>query len=193
MSVPLAILGFLKERDYHGYDLKKEIQHHMGSWTDVKFGSIYHALKKLVQCGCVEVVGEEHHSGRPDRTVYRITAPGREEFNRLLTDQVRHFQRPYMDFDIGLFFACGLPEKELRTLLANRRKQVKAARKSLTQVRESAAQRHLPQVCEVIIDRSIRHLDTEAKWLKACMDCLKAHHLYTPANAEAPPPAAERS
>ncbi|RJP76430.1 MAG: PadR family transcriptional regulator [Candidatus Zixiibacteriota bacterium] len=187
MSVPIVILGFLKERDYHGYELKKEIQHHMGDWTDIKFGSIYHALKKLVESGCVEVVGEEHQSGRPDRTIYRITVQGREEFRRLLIEVMGHFQRPYLDFDVGLYFACNLPTKELRALLTDRRKQVKAARRALESNRQLPAHRDLPPVCDMILEHAIRHLDTETKWLKVCIDCLKSHHLYANSDdAESP-------
>jgi DNA-binding PadR family transcriptional regulator len=45
MSTRLVILGLLRERSLHGYEIKHIIQDHMGDWTSIAFGSIYFALK----------------------------------------------------------------------------------------------------------------------------------------------------
>jgi len=183
MSVPLVILGFLKEREYHGYELKKEIQRQMGNWTDIQFGSIYHALKKLVERGSVEIVGEERRQGRPDRTIYRITPKGREEFLDLIRGLVKRFQRVYLEFDVGLYFAGHLREKELQTLLATRLKALQSERTLLGGVKQLPAHRQLPKISEIIVDHGIYHLDAELAWMDLCMQRLKNEKLYSP-----PPP-----
>lgn len=183
MSVPLVILGFLKERDYHGYELKKEIQRQMGNWTDIKFGSIYHALKKLVERGSVEIVGEERQSGRPDRTIYRITPKGRAEFLDLIRDLVKRFQRVYLEFDVGLYFAGHLAKEELLKLLDQRLKDTRAERAMLGSVKQLPAHRKLPRVSEIIVDHGIFHLDAELAWMDLCMQRLRREDLYaTPRN-----------
>ena len=45
MSVRLYVLGVLNERDAHGYEMRnlaKEAD--LAQWTDIGYGSIYHAL-----------------------------------------------------------------------------------------------------------------------------------------------------
>ncbi len=49
MSTRLVILGFLRERSLHGYEIKQLIEDRMGDWTSIAFGSIYFALSKLAE------------------------------------------------------------------------------------------------------------------------------------------------
>jgi DNA-binding PadR family transcriptional regulator len=168
MSVALVILGFLREREYHGYELKKEIQRRMGVWTDIKFGSIYHALRKLVERGSVARVGEEKQSGRPDRTIYRITEQGREEFQDRLQMLLNRFQRVYLDFDIGLYFGGNLPPHELEAVLDKRIDHLTEIVAALESYRELPFEENgqSPEVSRLIIDHGIFHIDTEIRWLQ---------------------------
>lgn len=181
MSVPLVILGFLQEKDYHGYELKKQIQRNMGNWTDIKFGSIYHALKKLVDRGSVQVVGEEHQIGRPDRTIYRITPRGREEMRSLLNQLLSRFQRTYFEFDIGLFFAARMPEEELSGHLEKRLAAINAFVRRLGQVKNLPIHKTLPKISEVIVDHTIYHMNAELEWARMCARRLQDEDdLYKP-------------
>ena len=45
MSIEIIILGLLIEGNLYGYDIRKRIGERLGEYTDVKFGSIYYALK----------------------------------------------------------------------------------------------------------------------------------------------------
>jgi DNA-binding PadR family transcriptional regulator len=82
----LAILGLLKERPMHGYELRKQLSQKLGMFWTVSFGSLYPTLKKLERRGVVEKVapvGEE----RPRRKQeYRITAAGEDDFLTLLAE-----------------------------------------------------------------------------------------------------------
>ena len=84
MTVRLVILGLLRERPLHGYEIKQIIEEHMGDWTSVAFGSIYFALDKLAEERFVEKIAVEQKGNRPSRSVYQMTAAGRDEFLRLL-------------------------------------------------------------------------------------------------------------
>jgi len=180
MSVPLVILGFLQERDYHDYELKKQIQRNMGNWTDIKFGSIYHALKKLVDRGSVEIVGEERQIGRPDRTIYRITPHGREEMRSLLTQLLSRFQRSYFEFDIGLFFAAQMPRAELNQHLEKRLAAIKAFMHRLGQVKDLPVHQTLPKISEVIVDHTRFQMNAELQWSQMCAQRLNEEDLYKP-------------
>jgi DNA-binding PadR family transcriptional regulator len=79
----LAILGLLKERAMHGYELKRQLGQRLGFFWTVSFGSLYPTLKKLESGGCVERVPDTDARSRR-RQVYRITARGESHFLELI-------------------------------------------------------------------------------------------------------------
>lgn len=79
----LAILGLLKERAMHGYELKRQLGQRLGFFWTVSFGSLYPTLKKLEGGGCVERVPDTDARSRR-RQVYRITERGEEHFLELI-------------------------------------------------------------------------------------------------------------
>lgn len=52
----LALLGLLKERPMHGYDLRKRLREDFGALASVSFGSLYPALARLERAGAVRAV-----------------------------------------------------------------------------------------------------------------------------------------
>ena len=58
----LAILGLLKEQDFHGYELKKRLGETLGG-GGVSFGSLYPALGRLEAAGAVKAVEADATSG----------------------------------------------------------------------------------------------------------------------------------
>jgi DNA-binding PadR family transcriptional regulator len=80
----LAVLGLLKERSMHGYQLKKSLSETLGPFWQVSYGALYPALKRLSTQGAVEQVFPKTQVGRR-RNVYRITDQGEEVFAKLLS------------------------------------------------------------------------------------------------------------
>lgn len=79
----LAVLGLLKERSMHGYQLKKSLSDTLGPFWQVSYGALYPALKRLRTHGAVEQVYPKTEVGRR-RNVYRITDEGERQFAELL-------------------------------------------------------------------------------------------------------------
>lgn len=79
----LAILGLLKERPMHGYELRKQLSQKLGFFWTVSFGSLYPTLKKLERRGVVEKTSRDEKTPRR-RQVYAITPTGEQEFIELL-------------------------------------------------------------------------------------------------------------
>jgi DNA-binding PadR family transcriptional regulator len=73
----LAILGLLRKRPRHGYELKARLLE-LG-FARVSFGSLYPALRRLEKRGFVEALRQ---SGR--RKAYRLTDSGIGELARIL-------------------------------------------------------------------------------------------------------------
>lgn len=80
----LAILGLLKERPMHGYELKKQLGQKLGFFWTVSFGSLYPTLKKLERKGVVAKVDDASASRR--KQAYRITESGEQQFMSLLEE-----------------------------------------------------------------------------------------------------------
>jgi DNA-binding PadR family transcriptional regulator len=79
----LAVLGLLKERSMHGYQLKKSLSETLGPFWQVSYGALYPALKRLRTQGAVEQEFPKTQVGRR-RNVYRITDHGEAVFADLL-------------------------------------------------------------------------------------------------------------
>jgi DNA-binding PadR family transcriptional regulator len=79
----LAVLGLLKERSMHGYQLKKSLSETLGPFWQVSYGALYPALKRLKAQGAVEEAFPRAEVGRR-RNVYRLTERGEKLFADLL-------------------------------------------------------------------------------------------------------------
>jgi DNA-binding PadR family transcriptional regulator len=84
----LAVLGLLKERSMHGYELRKQLTAKLGPLWHVSWGSLYPALRRLARRGAVEKVADNGPALGPGRhkTVYRITSAGEDLFDELLRE-----------------------------------------------------------------------------------------------------------
>jgi len=180
MSVQLAILGFLRERNYHGYELKKAIEHQMGAWTDIKFGSIYHALNNLEKEGSVVKVSTSSEGGKPARSIFSITDTGHEEFRRRLNENILNMQRMFLKEDIGIFFGGKIDKDELLSILKQRLKKMTELKTCLDlhldKIKEIAP--GLANLPHWLIMHHIMHLDVEIEWFKKITQELTDGNLY---------------
>ena len=111
----LAILGLLKERSMHGYQLSKRLSDTLGGLWKVSYGSLYPALKRLEREGAVEPVFDREDVGRR-KNVYRITAKGEALFAELLQEAAPDSSED-KPFGVRLaFFRYLKPETRLRLL-----------------------------------------------------------------------------
>jgi DNA-binding PadR family transcriptional regulator len=113
----LLVLGIV--RGYgraHGYRVGNDLlSWGADEWANVKWGSIYHALKALTQAGFLL-----DHNDIRGRTDYELTERGEAEFMRLLRDAVRR-PHPRPDFlGAALAMLPALPRAEAITLLRER-------------------------------------------------------------------------
>jgi DNA-binding PadR family transcriptional regulator len=112
----LAILGLLKERSMHGYQLSKRLTDTLGGFWRVSYGSLYPSLKRLEKQGAVEQVFDEQEVGRR-KNVYRITDKGEELFRELLEEAGSDATGEENRFRVRLaFFKYLAPESRIRLL-----------------------------------------------------------------------------
>ena len=121
----LLVLGIV--RGYgraHGYRVGNDLlSWGADEWANVKWGSIYHALRSLAQAGFLL-----DHNDVAGRTEYELTERGEAEYMRLLRDAVRRPQ-PRPDFlGAALAMLPSLPRGEAIRLLRERRAALEASR-----------------------------------------------------------------
>jgi len=112
----LAILGLLKERSMHGYQLSKRLTDALGGFWRVSYGSLYPTLKRLERQGAVEQVFDQQEVGRR-KNVYRVTETGESLFRRLLEEAGSDATSEDNRFRVRLaFFKYLAPESRIRLL-----------------------------------------------------------------------------
>lgn len=111
MSLDHAILGFLNYKPLSGYDLKSVFDMSVNHFWPADQSQIYRTLSKLAEAGLttVEVVEQDD---RPDRKVYHITEPGRDELRRWLTTPMQPKDKRIAEL-VQVFFAGQLDDNEI--------------------------------------------------------------------------------
>jgi DNA-binding PadR family transcriptional regulator len=112
----LAILGLLKERSMHGYQLSKRLTDTLGGFWRVSYGSLYPSLRRLERDGAVERVFDQQEVGRR-KNVYRITEKGEKLFLELLEEAGHETSSEDNRFRVRLaFFKYLAPDTRIRLL-----------------------------------------------------------------------------
>lgn len=112
----LAILGLLKERSMHGYQLSKRLTDTLGGFWRVSYGSLYPSLRRLERTGAVERVFDQQEVGRR-KNVYRITDEGEKLFLELLEEAGHETSSEDNRFRVRLaFFKYLAPDTRIRLL-----------------------------------------------------------------------------
>ncbi len=167
MSVRLFVLGILRTRDAHGYDLIETARTWgLETWTDIGISSIYHALRSMTREGLVRERAKESEGGKPERTVYRITSKGREAFASLMEELAMDARAAKDPFYLVLGFMDGLDATERRRLLEARAAGLRARLEGLgTKFRyiEAAGEGERWSLEAVRLNRSL--LCSELAWL----------------------------
>ena len=80
----LTALALLAEQPRHPYDIQRTIRERRMDQAFRAGGmprSLYHTVDRLARAGLIEPAETTREGNRPERTVYRITDEGREEFD----------------------------------------------------------------------------------------------------------------
>lgn len=131
----LPVLGLLKERAMHGYELRKQLGAMLGPFWQVSWGSLYPTLRRLAKAEAVEKLADEKPKRTPKatrgtkpaatlspgrrKTVYRITPIGEAMFREMLEETAASVDTEHFTLKLA-FFRYLQPETRL-ALLERRR------------------------------------------------------------------------
>ena len=148
-TLELPVLGLLKEKSMHGYELRKQLGGMLGPFWQVSWGSLYPALRRLTKAGAIEkelplrpsaemklaepspprarrTRSQTAKAPKPGslgggrrKTVYRITAEGEQMFTAMLEETAAAVDAEHFTLKLA-FFRYLQPETRL-ALLERRR------------------------------------------------------------------------
>lgn len=122
----LLVLGVVKLfQPVHGYEVRRELlSWRAQEWASVQPGSIYNALKTLTRDGLLEIASTDQVGGRPERTTYRLTQAGTEEFRTLLREEWWTVRPPVDPLMAAISFLGEIPRAEAIAALEHRATQI---------------------------------------------------------------------
>ncbi len=114
----LVVLGALENLGQgSGYDITKELSRKkIDRWTDIKKGSIYHALRQLKKEGAIREVKHTRVGRYPDKTIFQITAKGKVLFDSLQEQAFLGLFPHFYGFKIALKFNTRRSAGEIKKL-----------------------------------------------------------------------------
>jgi DNA-binding PadR family transcriptional regulator len=164
-SIRLFILGTLAATGpLHGHQIRQQAQSdRTETWTDVKVGSVYGALKRLSAEGLVREVRTERVGNRPERTVYEITREGQRALAAVHYTALHELDHHFDPFDLALAQSRSLADEDLEQIVANRLAGLEV---------QLASQRHAADIADPYVNEAermvLRHLiertETEIRW-----------------------------
>jgi DNA-binding PadR family transcriptional regulator len=166
--VRLLVLGTLAARGpTYGHQIKRTIETiNVEAWSEIRVGSLYHALHQLEVEELIEAVRTEREGRLPARTVYALTQDGHRELARLRDQGLREVRIKVADpFDVALWVAAGLPAGELEAIARQRVETVQAQLQALAQEREQLTRKgYLPAVGQALMRHGEMRLEAELRW-----------------------------
>lgn len=99
----LAVLAFLTERPMHPYELGRLLRER-GKDRNIRFnhGSLYMVVDQLLRAEFIAARETVRDTPRPERTVYTLTAAGRDELRDWMHDLVSVPREEYPQFGVAL-------------------------------------------------------------------------------------------
>lgn len=176
MDLRSTILGLLDWQPASGYDLKRIISDSEVFYWSGNNNQIYKSLLELQQAGLV-TCQVQPQQGLPDKKIYTITEPGRQELQRSLLLQPE-LPELHKNFLIQLAWAESLADDQLLSLLAQyvaeietrlQMHQKQAKRSSGTPAR-SLRERYLWQRID---DNLLRTYQVELDWARETIQDLE--------------------
>ena len=166
MKIEITILGLLMEGNLYGYEIKKQIVERLGEYVDIKFGSIYYAIKKAVENEWVKRVGTEKDGGNPERYIYQILPTGRKYYKKILK---QYFDNTliHFDIDIVLMFLSSLDADQRENFLEERRELLKTKLTEIKEKIDAEAKKKGPESNMHLYTYLENHLKAELNWIKS--------------------------
>ncbi|MBD0740810.1 PadR family transcriptional regulator [Streptomyces sp. CBMA152] len=163
----LAVMVLLSERAaMHPYEIAQTLRRRGKEYSiKINYGSLYTVVQNLEKHGFVEFAEVQRHGNRPERTLYALTAAGREEMADWMADIISVPVHEFPIFETALSLLGVLPPDEVMELLDQRLStlevQAAATRAVLGKLSET-----LPRIFLVETEYQLHMVEAETEWVR---------------------------
>lgn len=167
LSVEHALLGLVRERPMHGYEIYQRLRagQGLGLVWQVKQGLLYAMLKRLEQDGLLTATLEAR-GARPPRKLWQLTPEGARIFAEWLRQPVKHGRDFRLEFLAKLFFARQDGAPAVGALVGAQRATTMSL---LAKLKERAAALERERSYDWLVLRyRIGQLEAALRWLDEC-------------------------
>ena len=171
----LIILGMLLEAPTHAYRMQKLIRDRgKDKVVNVRQRtSIHQTLERLLRMGLIQVQGTQRsEDGRPERTVYEITAEGRDAASDWLGRMLTTISPEFPDFPAAVSVLPMITQAEALQQLSRRAEVVGRALAGIEA--DLGAAGDLPRIFLLEDEYRIAMLSAERRWLEGVLADLKS-------------------
>jgi len=164
----LTVLALLLEQPRHPYEMQRLMRERHKDFAAGKARGFYDAVDRLARHGLVEPLETSREGKRPERTVYRITAEGREEFKEWLSQLLSTPVAEYPLFMVAVSFLAYLPPEAAVSTLRERAVALSSATAGLdTSLRALQEQLRLPRLFLLEHEHARALRQAELDWVRA--------------------------
>jgi len=163
----LAVLSYLTQCPMHPYELGRTLRDH-GDERSIKFnhGSLYMVVQQLERAGFITEQETSREGQRPERTVYALTAAGRDELHDWLRELVEEPQHEYPHFVAALSLIAALPPSEVLTLLRRRLTRLAEQRAEIRAIIDDTLAQGVPELFLIEEEYRLTLLDAESSFVE---------------------------
>lgn len=173
-SVRLLVLGVMRNRQpTHGYAVRQELlSWRADTWTNVKPGSIYHALKQLTKEGRLRSLGTEGSAHGPGRTLFELTELGENEFRALMDEALVSVDMD--EVGAALAFMSAFPREHVIEKLRVQQARSRAVRDELLAMTDDYPGREEPPHFPDLLELWSSVFDNLTGWVSGVLQRLEA-------------------
>ena len=162
----IAVLALLREAPMHPYQMQRLLHlRHKDEILVLKRGSLYHAIGRLLRVGLIAVETTGRDGRRPERTIYRITPTGLEEFKVTIRKTLATPRREASEFMAAVSFLVYLDPGEAVLHLKERAQSLDAEIAQRT-AGLAAASVQVQRINLIESEYLLAMLKAEAAWIK---------------------------
>lgn len=170
----IAILSLLAGEPMHPYQMSHVIRvREIDRVMKVTHGTLYSTVDRLAAGGLIQPVETSREGRRPERTVYEITAPGRDQLLDALRAELMRVAPDFPRLATGLAFASLLEPQEVALLLERRCVELEAQVSALNAGLDASRKQRSHPIARVHLiegEYQAALLRAELDWLRALVD-----------------------
>lgn len=161
----LAVMELLHEKPMHPYEIAQLMrERQIDRRVKVKAGSLYHTVDRLQAQEFIEVVDTQREGRRPERTVYAMTAAGRDALDDRAKEILGTVAEEYPEFPCGLGVLDDIAREDAVARLKKRALTLAASAAADKVVEADLRDREVPEIYWLDLRYAIARTNFELAW-----------------------------